>query len=126
MTDCRASGARESSPRSCKKAHRRNTEPMLASARCGAKTRSGGSCRAPAVTGKKRCRMHGGGVGSGAPVGNHNALTHGGYTGEVIEMRRKVAELMRGARLTLREMRWGSGRPPPLASRGAGAARQAT
>ncbi|HYS87985.1 MAG TPA: HGGxSTG domain-containing protein, partial [Bradyrhizobium sp.] len=33
---------------------------MLASPRCGAKIRSGGSCRSPAVRGKRRCRMHGG------------------------------------------------------------------
>ena len=29
-------------------------------ARCGAKTRAGGTCKAPAMWGKKRCRMHGG------------------------------------------------------------------
>jgi len=28
--------------------------------RCGAKTRKGGSCQAPCVRGKKRCRLHGG------------------------------------------------------------------
>ena len=28
--------------------------------RCGAKTRAGGSCNAPAVPGKERCRTHGG------------------------------------------------------------------
>jgi hypothetical protein len=44
----------------------RNTGPMLASFRCGAKTRSGKACRSPAVQGKKRCRMHGGAAGSGA------------------------------------------------------------
>jgi hypothetical protein len=27
---------------------------------CGAKTRAGGSCKAPVVRGKSRCRMHGG------------------------------------------------------------------
>ncbi|MGJ0510039.1 MAG: HGGxSTG domain-containing protein [Methylocystis sp.] len=40
--------------------HPHNTEPMLASPRCGAKTRSGHPCRAPVVAGKTRCRMHGG------------------------------------------------------------------
>jgi hypothetical protein len=49
--------------------HRRNTGPMLASPRCGAKTRSGQPCMSPAVNGKIRCRMHGGAVGSGAPRG---------------------------------------------------------
>jgi hypothetical protein len=39
--------------------HARNTGPMLASPRCGAKIRSGGACRSPAVRCKKRCRMHG-------------------------------------------------------------------
>jgi hypothetical protein len=43
--------------------HPRNVGPMLASLRCGAKTRSGGACRSPAVAGKKRCRMHGGAPG---------------------------------------------------------------
>lgn len=31
-----------------------------AHAKCGAKTRSGGKCANPPVTGNKRCRMHGG------------------------------------------------------------------
>ena len=48
---------------------RPHTGPMLASPRCGAKTRSGGACRSPAVHGKKRCRMHGGAPGSGPPKG---------------------------------------------------------
>jgi hypothetical protein len=57
--------------------HARNTAPMLASPRCGAKIRSGGLCRSPAVRGRKRCRMHGGAPGSGPPRGNHNARQHG-------------------------------------------------
>ena len=38
---------------------------------------SGNPCRSPAVRGKRRCRMHGGAAGSGAPMGNKNALRHG-------------------------------------------------
>ncbi len=34
--------------------------PGFEKARCGAKTRAGAPCKAPAVPGKKRCRMHGG------------------------------------------------------------------
>ena len=49
--------------------HPRNTGPMRSSRRCGAKTRSGKPCMSPAVSGKKRCRMHGGAPGSGAPIG---------------------------------------------------------
>jgi hypothetical protein len=77
--------------------HARNTGPMLASQRCGAKTRSGGSCRSPAVQGKKRCRMHGGAAGSGAPRGNKNAERNGRYTRDAIAERRRVRELMRQA-----------------------------
>jgi hypothetical protein len=87
-----------------KRAQRRNISPMLASARCGAKTRSGSPCRSPAVGGKTRCRMHGGAGGSGAPKGNHNALKHGHYTEEMVEMRRKISALMRASRETLREL----------------------
>jgi hypothetical protein len=59
--------------------HPRNTAPMLKSQRCGAKTRSGKPCMSPAVGGRKRCRMHGGAEGSGAPRGNKNALEHGRF-----------------------------------------------
>ena len=78
-----------------------NTESMHSSPRCGAKTRSGKPCRSPAVGGKKRCRMHGGAPGSGAPLGNKNALKHGLYTREAIEERRKVRTLMRQSRKLL-------------------------
>ena len=75
--------------------HKRNIVPMLASPRCGAKTRSGKPCRSPVVNGKKRCRMHGGAPGSGAPRGNKNALKHGLYTREAIAERRSQRSLMR-------------------------------
>jgi len=78
--------------------HKRNTGPMLSSARCGAKTRAGTPCRSPAVHGKRRCRMHGGAAGSGAPRGNTNALKHGRYTREAITERKHVSELVRQAR----------------------------
>lgn len=71
---------------------------MRSSLRCGAKTRSGKPCMAPAVSGKKRCRMHGGAAGSGAPIGNHNALKTGLFTREAIKERRALRDLMRSAR----------------------------
>lgn len=77
---------------------------MIASPRCGAKTRKGTACRAPAVAGKRRCRMHGGAAGTGAPKGNRNALKHGLYTREAIAMRRELAQLMREARATLKDL----------------------
>ena len=58
---------------------------------------------APAVKGKRRCRMHGGAEGSGAPIGNKNALKSGLYTREAIQQRRQVARLIRDAGKLLRE-----------------------
>ena len=82
--------------------HPRNTAPMLASCRCGAKTRSGRRCRSPAVRRKARCRMHGGAVGSGAPPGNKNALKHGRYTSEGFEERQQLRNLLREARALIK------------------------
>ena len=84
--------------------HPRNVMPMMAAARCGAKTRQGMPCRAPAVGGKQRCRMHGGAPGSGAPPGNRNALKGGLYTRENREFMREVAALLRESRKTLDEI----------------------
>jgi hypothetical protein len=84
--------------------HERVLGPMLASPRCGAKTRRGPPCLAPAVVGKRRCRMHGGAAGSGAPRGNKNALKHGLYTKEAIAERRYLRELINQAKQTLEEL----------------------
>jgi uncharacterized protein YjcR len=73
--------------------HKRNTKPMLESRRCGARTRRGTSCRSPAVRGKPKCRMHGCGKGSGAPLGNQNALKHGTYTKTAFSQRALVREI---------------------------------
>ena len=64
--------------------------------RCLARTRKGKStfCQARKVTGKKRCRMHGG-TGDGAPKGNKNAFKHGKYSREVIEKRKSATKLKR-------------------------------
>jgi uncharacterized protein YjcR len=58
----------------------------------------------PAVYGKRRCRMHGGAFGSGAPRGNKNALKHGHYTHEAIEERTRNRELVRQARKLIQQM----------------------
>jgi hypothetical protein len=83
----------------------RNTGPMLASPRCGAKTRNLGPCRAPAVRGNRRCRMHGGAPESGAPIGNQNARRHGLFAGEVIAERKQIEALLGEARKVLRGMK---------------------
>src|SRR5664280_549361 len=82
---------------------KRNTAPMLSSLRCGAKTRTGKPCQSPAVNGKKRCRMHGGAEGSGAPKGNQNALKHGQYTKREIEERLELRKLIREANKYMEE-----------------------
>ncbi|WP_420969114.1 HGGxSTG domain-containing protein [Bradyrhizobium sp. B120] len=85
--------------------HIRTTGPMRASPHCGAKTRCGGACRAPAVHGETRCRMHGGAEGSGAPRANRNARKHGLFTGDAIEERRQIREVLRDVRKVLERMR---------------------
>ncbi|WP_441239222.1 HGGxSTG domain-containing protein [Bradyrhizobium sp. 930_D9_N1_4] len=74
---------------------------MRVSLRCGAKTRDGGTCRAPAMRGKVRCRMHGGAERSGAPRGNQNARKHGAFTQEAIFERRQVQAVICEARILL-------------------------
>ena len=85
--------------------HLRNTGAMQTSPRCGARTRNGETCRAPALRGKARCRMHGGAWGSGAPDGNGNAVKHGYYTGQTKNERRQIRDLLRETQKLLRELK---------------------
>ena len=85
--------------------HAPNINPMLASPRCGAKTRAGGSCCAPAMRGKRRCRMHGGTPGSGAPRRNQNARRHGQFTKNAIAERKQIQALLGEARKLLKTMK---------------------
>ena len=78
---------------------------MLASPRCGAKTRCGSACRSPAVSGKQRCRMHGGAPGSGAPKANQNARKHGLFTRDAIEEGRRIQALLGEALKLVAEMK---------------------
>jgi hypothetical protein len=89
----------------------RNTGPMLSSPRYGAKTRSNKPCKSPAVRGKRRCRMHGGAPGSGAPRGNQNALKQGQFTRQAREERRRVQNLVRQSRVLLKRMKDSGQRP---------------
>jgi glucans biosynthesis protein len=69
--------------------------PLLEVPRCGARTRAGKPCQSPAVRGRKRCRMHGGAVGSGAPKGQANgSYRHGQCTCVAIEERRDAHALV--------------------------------
>ena len=75
---------------------------MHAAPRCGAKTRQGTPCRAPAMA-NGRCRMHGGKL-RGGPPGNRYAWKHGRYSGEAIRRRREIVELIRTARELARQL----------------------
>src|SRR5690348_10171879 len=67
--------------------------------RCGAKTRIGKPCRSPVVKDRKRCRMHGGAHGSGAPSGERNGnYRHGLYTAEAIAERKAIRAWLRSIR----------------------------
>ena len=85
--------------------HARDTGPMQASPRCGAQTRNGEACRAPALRGKGRCRMHGGARGSSAPFGNGNAVKHGFFTREAAEERKFVRTALIEAEKLLQKLK---------------------
>lgn len=80
--------------------HPRNIGPMHNAPRCGAKTRSGAPCKSPAISGKARCRMHGG-KGSGASKGNRNALREGLYTKDVLAREAKLRDIRQRLTATL-------------------------
>jgi hypothetical protein len=72
------------------------SQHLSQAARCGAKTRAGTPCRSPAVTGRRRCRMHGGAKGSGGPKGARNGnYKHGRHTAEAMATRRWLRESIR-------------------------------
>jgi glucans biosynthesis protein len=49
--------------------------------------------------------MHGGAPGSGAPLGNKNALKHGLYTAEAFAHRRELHELIQQSRTLLMKVK---------------------
>jgi hypothetical protein len=67
--------------------------------RCAAKSkRSGEQCRAPAIKGKRVCRMHGG-RSTGAPCGaDHGRYVHGRKTKQAKNDRKELQDLIRMAR----------------------------
>ena len=79
----------------------RDATRLNASPRCGARTRRGDACRAPAVGGRARCRMHGGARGSGGQPGNRNAWRHGLYDRAAKAENRRHQALLRSARALL-------------------------
>lgn len=81
----------------------RRVNPMQASPRCGAKTRSGRPCEGPAMP-NGRCRMHGG-SSPGAPKGKANGnYKTGRYTCEAVAERRFLTDLLRSVRASVRSI----------------------
>src|SRR5271166_5528447 len=100
---CRTGRWREGEPMKKKtKPTERSTReplPLRQAPRCLARTRSGTPCQKPVAKGKKRCWLHGGAEGSGAPCGERNgSYRHGLYTREAIAERRALRALIRGFR----------------------------
>lgn len=80
--------------------HRSEPDSLRRAPRCQAHARTMGQpCRAPAVKGKRVCRMHGGSRGSGAPSGKANgSFKHGGWTAEAVAARREAAAILKAVR----------------------------
>ena len=81
-----------------------NGNPMNAP-RCGAKTRKGTPCKAPAMS-NGRCRMHGGkSTGPRTPEGLERSKKanwkHGYYSAESIAERKVIRQLLRESRETI-------------------------
>jgi hypothetical protein len=80
MAECterrRAMGERRAYPDIDGKVHMLGHHPpMRERPRCGARTRAGGTCKAPALPEKERCRMHGGlSTGPKTPEGKARTL----------------------------------------------------
>jgi ribosomal protein L32 len=78
---------------------------LQAAPRCGAKTRAGHACQSPAVKSRKRCRMHGGAAGSGAPKGKRNGhYATGLFTEEMLNERQTIREIVAETRELMRRI----------------------
>jgi len=69
--------------------------------RCGAKTRSGGTCGHYAMK-NGRCRYHGG-KSTGA-LNPHRSLKHGRYTNQAIQERKDFADFVKYAKSHLEKV----------------------
>ncbi len=85
----------------------RQGNPMNAP-RCGAKTRSGTPCKAPAMA-NGRCRMHGGKstgprTAEGLERSRNANFKHGPYSAESLKERKFIRQLLRNSRETLEQV----------------------
>ncbi len=80
-------------------------QPHAIPLKCKAKTRAGTLCNAYVVRNKKRCRLHGGAPGSGAPLGNNNALKHGMYSRRSYEQFAEFKQLISESNKTIKTLK---------------------
>ena len=107
----------EVKPHAKRRSSRKTNNPpwaFMKAPRCGAKTRKGTSCKAPAMK-NGRCRMHGGkSTGPKTQEGIERIrqahLKHGRYTKEAIAYRKEFNALLRTWRNTLKEINGKSGK----------------
>lgn len=98
----------ENEPQATRRGWLKNNNPSgdpNSAPRCGAKTRKGTPCRAPAMA-NGRCRMHGGkSTGPRTPEGLERSRKanwkHGHYSVESIALRRYISSLLRQSRDTI-------------------------
>jgi hypothetical protein len=97
--------------------------PNLALApRCGARTRAGCPCRSPAISGKQRCRMHGGrSTGPRTAEGRARIAaartTHGRYGARWRAHNRRILSIARRGRVFRAALQYLERLPPDLAAR---------
>lgn len=102
-------------PREKRRGWLKNNNPpgdSMKAPRCGAKTRKGTPCQAPAMK-NGRCRLHGGkSTGPKTPEGIERIrqahLKHGMYTKEAIASRKEFYSLLKELRSTIKEINNGS------------------
>jgi hypothetical protein len=92
------------------------------SPRCGARTRAGCPCRAPAIRGKLRCRMHGGrSTGPRTAEGRARIAAartiHGRYSAEWRARNRRILSIARRSRVFRAALHCRDRLPPELAAR---------
>ncbi len=90
--------------------------------RCGARTRAGCPCQAPAIRGKLRCRLHGGrSTGPRTPEGRANIRTartiHGGYGATARAKNRRRITLLSRNRVVVAADRYLDFLPPEFVAR---------
>lgn len=84
-----------------------------AAPRCRARTRNATDCLAPAIRGRRRCRLHGGHstgplTSQGRERSRQANIKHGYFSAEAKAERQRVRKMIEDAKLLARDLREGS------------------